>query len=354
MPAAVEPEERIPWYLPKDRRYRRRLRFTREGKLFVFVTFGLGFAAVNTGTNLMYLTFGFMLSLIILSGVLSEHVLRKLKVTRRLPTRAFAGEPMLIELCAENQKERLVSYSVEVSDQATGMRAERRCYFLKIPPGTEQVASYRRVVARRGLLRFRGFRLSTRFPFALFEKWRELDGDDELLVYPALLACTYPDRGAQEEGDQAGSTKGRGTETRELREYRTGDEMRSVHWRRTAAVGKAIVREYEREAATILSIRLDNRRPQLADPSWEEAFEQNVSRAAYVAERALSRGYRVEICARGSRSPLLSGGSPPDALWRYLALLPSDAADALQSTPKRGAQVVDLRANVLAPGARAA
>ena len=76
MPAAVPPEEHIPWYLPKDRRYRRRLRLTREGKLFVFVTFGLGFAAVNTGTNLMYPTFGFMLSLIILSGVLSAYVLR--------------------------------------------------------------------------------------------------------------------------------------------------------------------------------------------------------------------------------------------------------------------------------------
>src|SRR6188472_3462044 len=88
--------ERVPWYLPRDKRYRRRLTFTREGKVFVFVTFGLGFAAVNTGTNLMYLVFGFMLSLIILSGVLSEHVLRGLRVARRLPMRAFAGQPALI------------------------------------------------------------------------------------------------------------------------------------------------------------------------------------------------------------------------------------------------------------------
>ena len=95
---------KIPWYLPKNRRYRRHLKFTREGKLFVFVTLGLGFGAVNTGTNLMYLVFGFMLSLIILSGILSEHALRKLKVTRRLPARAFAGEPMLIEIAVENRQ----------------------------------------------------------------------------------------------------------------------------------------------------------------------------------------------------------------------------------------------------------
>jgi uncharacterized protein (DUF58 family) len=340
--------ERVPWYLPKDKRYRRRLTFTREGKLFVFVTFALGFAAVNTGTNLMYLVFGFMLSLIILSGVLSEHALRRLHIVRRLPTRAFAGEPTLIEICVENQKERLISYSVEIADQAEQAANDRRCYFLKIPPKTEQSASYRRVVAQRGSLRFHGYRVSTRFPFALFEKWRELEGEGELLVYPALLPYAFADGAAQEEGDQAGSSRGRGTETRELREYRSGDEIRSIHWRRSAAMGKPVVREFEREAASVLSVMLDNQRPVGAPESWLASFEQNVSRAAYVVERALARGYTVEVCARGSRSPLLSGGSPPDALWRYLALLPSDATGA-PAAPKRGARLVDLRREVSAP-----
>lgn len=343
----------MPWYLPRDKRYRRRLTFTREGKLFVFVTLALGFAAVNTGTNLMYLMFGFMLSLIILSGVLSEHALRQLRVVRRLPTRAFAGEPSLVEIGVTNLKRRLVSYSIEVTDQALSQPNDRRCYFLKVAPGSEQSTSYRRVAARRGLMRFGGFRLSTRFPFALFEKWRELDGEGELLVYPALLPHPFTEGAAQEEGDQAGTSRGRGTETRELRDYRSGDEMRAIHWRRTATLGKPVVREFEREAAAVLSILLDNARPRGATDSWDEAFEQNVSRAAYVAERALSRNYTVEICARGSRSLLLAGGSPPDGLWRYLALLPCDGEGELQA-PKRGARILDLRSNVLAGLASAA
>jgi uncharacterized protein (DUF58 family) len=327
-------EERIPWYLPKDRRYRRRLNFTREGKLFVFVTFALGFAAVNTGTNLMYLVFGFMLSLIILSGVLSEHVLRRLNISRQLPTRAFAGEPTLIEIGVANQKRKLTSYSVEISDLAFDAANDRRCYFLKVPPQGEQSAGYRRVVDKRGLLRFRGYRVSTRFPFALFEKYRELEGEGELLVYPALLPHPFPEGAARDEGDQAGSARGRGTETRELREYRGGDEVRAIHWRRTAAIGKPVVREFERETAAVLSILLDNR-------VLDAAFERNVSRAASVVERALSRGYSVEICARGQRSPLLAGGSPPDSLWRFLALL--EASSAEPSSARRGARTIDLR-----------
>jgi uncharacterized protein (DUF58 family) len=332
-------EARVPWYLPKDRRYRRRLSFTREGKLFVFVTFALGFAAVNTGTNLMYLVFGFMLSLIILSGVLSEHVLRRLKVTRHLPTRAFAGEPTLIEIGLENQKRKLISYSVEVSDLAVSVPNDRRCYFLKVPPQNEQSASYRRVITQRGVLRFRGYRVSTRFPFALFEKWRELDGDGELLVYPALLPYPFPEGSARDEGDQAGSARGRGTETRELREYRTGDEVRTIHWRRTAAIGKPVVREFERETAAVLSVLLDNG----YDATNQPHFERNVSHAAFVIERALSRGYSVEVCARGQRSPLLAGGSPPDSLWAFLAMLEPSRAELTGA--RRGARSIDLRSN---------
>src|SRR5690606_35915567 len=104
----------------------------------------------------------------------------------------------------KNGKERLVSYSVEIEDQAQNEKNERRCYYLKIAPGEEQVATYRRVPQRRGILAFEGFRVATRFPFSLFEKWRELQNEAELLVYPALLPTQLPFGSGKEEGDQAG------------------------------------------------------------------------------------------------------------------------------------------------------
>ncbi len=50
------------WWRPP-----RRLQFTREGKYFVGITIGVGFAAINTGNNLLYLLLGMMLSLIIVA-----------------------------------------------------------------------------------------------------------------------------------------------------------------------------------------------------------------------------------------------------------------------------------------------
>jgi uncharacterized protein (DUF58 family) len=335
-------KRRIPWYLPRDIRYRRRLRFTREGKLFVFVTLGLGFAAVNTGTNLMYLVFGFMLSLIVLSGVLSEHVLRKLSVERRLPQRAVAGEPALIELLVKNGKQRLVSYSVEIEDQAESDDNLRRCYFLKIPAGSEQAASYRRVPARRGVLRFSGFSIATRFPFALFEKSRDVELGSELLVYPRQLPAPLPEAFFKEQGERSASARGRGTETRELREYRQDDEVRMIHWRRSAALGKPVVRELEQEASSLLCIRIDNRRPSGDAKEWLLALEAAISRAAYLCQRSLSRGLSVEICARGARSKVAGTPGDLDLALAFLALLePVDETLPL-APPTRGAKLLEL------------
>lgn len=50
----------------------RKLRVTFPGKWFLVLTIGVGAAAINTRNNLLYLALSMNLSLIILSGILSE------------------------------------------------------------------------------------------------------------------------------------------------------------------------------------------------------------------------------------------------------------------------------------------
>ena len=89
----------------------RRLSFTREGRLIVIMSVGVGFAAINTGNNLLYLLLGWLLSFIIASGILSEMTLKRLKVDRRPPPRVFAGEPFLMEVVIQNAKNNRASFS---------------------------------------------------------------------------------------------------------------------------------------------------------------------------------------------------------------------------------------------------
>src|SRR5579862_28790 len=96
------------WFAAWRRRMRppRRLKVTREGKFFIGITLGVGFAAINTGNNLLYLLLGMLLALIVVSGLMSELSLRDLTVVRRLPLRAQVGRPHLVEIEVFNQASR--------------------------------------------------------------------------------------------------------------------------------------------------------------------------------------------------------------------------------------------------------
>lgn len=311
---------------PKSKKKRRagarKLRFTREGRVFVLVTLGVGAAAVNTGNNLLYLVLGMLLSLIVLSGVLSELVLRGLRIERRLPRRAFAGSPCVIELVVTNGKRRAPSYSIEVEDVAPREPTDRRCYFLKVGPRSTESASYHRTPSRRGVLLFEELRVRTRYPFGLFEKSRTFAAEAALVVYPAITRLARADAGEERAGpDVPIARRGAGAEVSGLREYADGDDARAIHWRRTASLGRVVVRERQRDAARRLTLLVDERRPDGASPAWDERFERLLSEAAGAAARALEEGAAVEAVARSGASPLVLPGQPADAIWRFLALL---------------------------------
>lgn len=297
--------------------------------MFVLVTLGVGAAAVNTGNNLLYLVLGLLLSLIVLSGVLSEVVLRHIRLRRHPPARAFVGQPALVEIELRNDKTRASSYSVEIEDLVEEGGTDRRCYFLKVGPGATERATYPRVPTRRGVLVLTGFRVSTRYPFGLFEKSRIIEDRAELLVYPALVEEPGVRRRADGQGRDAPTPRvGPGTELAGLREYREGDEARAIHWRRTASLGRMVVRERQRDGARRLTLLVDNGRPPDADAAWDDAFEEAVGRAAYLAHDALEDGLAVEVWTRTDRSPAVLPGSTPDPLWRFLALLETVPLDA--------------------------
>jgi uncharacterized protein (DUF58 family) len=310
----------------------RRLKFTREGKFFIGITFGVGFAAMNTANNLLYLMLGMLLALIIVSGVMSELSLRDLTVVRRLPLRAQVGRAHLVEIEVFNHKSRVPSYAIEVEDLRAGQPADKRCFFLKISPKSAQVAAYRRTPPKRGRDVHVGFRIATRFPFGLFEKSREISSSGELVIYPAVDAIRLPASAAGKiPGGDGSLGRGDGDEFLGLKVMRTGEDPRDVHWRKSAAAGQLVLRERAQEARPEVKLSLDVMRPSSAKDDWDIAFEKRVRDVASRAVAHLERGDHVSIVtsagghARGDRAV----GADP--MLRYLALV--QPAIAPEKTP---------------------
>jgi len=337
------------------RRFRppRRLSFTREGRIVTILAVMVGFAAINTGNNLLYLLLGWLCSFIIASGVLSEGTLRQLTVERRPPPRIHAGEPFLMEVVIKNGKPRRASYSIEVEDLQGRTPIDKRCYFLKIPEGKQQRTSYRHTFVRRGLYTLTGYRIATKFPFALFRKSRDVDEPLELLVYPARVPVPRPPPRAATRGETTADRLGRRGEFFGLREHRVGDDRRDVHWKSSARTGRLLVREYEDELARKVAIGVDNALPQavreaLADgplvPAQEAqvaAVERAISVAASLAAAYLEAGWTVELVARGLRVAAGSGRMHEVRIAKALALLPyADETTAFEPLPPRTESVL--------------
>jgi uncharacterized protein (DUF58 family) len=340
-PLEGEPRKATPLPEPpapqKRLRGSRRLKMTREGKYYLGITLGVGFAAINTGNNLLYLLLGMLLSLIVISGVMSELSLRKLTVTRRLPLRAQVGRPHLVEIEVYNHKGRVPSYAIEVEDLRAGQPADKRCFFLKISPSSAQVAAYRRTPAKRGLDHHTGFRIATRFPFGLFEKSREIVANGELVIYPAVDPVRLPVEGGQRHGFSGRSSgRGGGEETYSVRPMRDGDDPRDIYWRKSAGMSQTVLRERLRETRPDVELTLDV--VQLGEKTLDSSngFERKVREVASRAVAHLRRGDSVVVRTTAGQRVSADKTVGADRILRFLALVESvSEAEALTQLAKR-------------------
>src|SRR3984893_17091557 len=127
------------WWRPF--RPRRTIWPTRDGWWCLFVVIGLGVAAINTGNNLLYLLVSLLLSLIVVSGVLSEQSMRGLHLEAEIPEEIYAGAPALFGALVQNGKRWLTSYSVTLELLARGGPA-RFIYVPRLEAGGERFVSW--------------------------------------------------------------------------------------------------------------------------------------------------------------------------------------------------------------------
>ena len=285
------------------RRFRlpRHLRIPFAGRAFLLVTLGVGAAAVNTGNNLLYLALSLNLSLILLSGFLSEGTLRRVSLTVRPASEAFAEEEAFLAVTCSAEGKRFPGISL-VANLRTGDDSST-VRFPDIAPGT----SVTRVVpfrpARRGERDSIRVSLSTRFPFSLFEKSVELDVPAGIIVYPRpcpfAAGCEgLPVMAAAERPFRNGRI---GALPRGVREHLPGDPVRDIHWKSTARTGRWMVKEREGEAMPVIDLCVE-------EGGSPEAFETRLSEACgavlELARRASPFRLRIgdRICA-GANDP---------------------------------------------------
>ena len=312
----------------------RSLRATRAGWCFIAIIFGVGFAALNTGNNLLYLVLSLMLAFLVLSGFLSEASLRGIGIERKLPREFFAHDDNRIVLRVHNSQRRVASFAILIEDftheDGEGLRAAGRAFALRVGPEETLVRSYAFRPERRGELGFRGVRVSTRFPFGLFVKSREIAVPDTALVFPQIFPAAIRGNEIQTDRnheDQAGQAR-RGDEMASLREFVPGDGLARVHWRRSLRAGRLLVGEREGEASGEIEVLLS-----LSGARPGTVFEERIARTASEIVSALDAGLRVGLRSESVRFSPASGFAHRTDMLTYLAYAQPESARPSAPTP---------------------
>ena len=297
---------------------RRSLRLTSEGTRFLLFTIGIGVAAVNTGNNLFYLLLAMMLSVVVISGLLSEQCLRRLDFHRHLPDLLMANQPATVTLSVTNRSPWLPNFSLRLLDTAAGQDLDRGLFVDHLPAQRSALLSYPILATARGRLHLEGIRVETLFPFGLFLKRALYRVPAEIPVSPPIrpLSLRFVDELVSEGQGLSLARRGHGTQLYNLRMYRPGDDSRAIHWITTARTSKLIVRETEAEDQRRITIALST----LAPDDHEGLFEQSVTLVASLLWQLSQRAYPLRLIVAGEDSGSGSGGDHLVTMLRMLAL----------------------------------
>ncbi len=291
------------------------VRLTKVGTTYILGTVVLAIAAINTGNNSIYIAVALMLGCLLLSGIASKSGLKHLHVEIRAIDEAWAGRPTAGALLIRNRSRVWSVRDVVVTSEALA----HPVLVPLIPSRSEIELGVEFLFAKRGLAHVSAIDSYTRYPFGFFLKKRRLRVASEVVVFPRIdPEAAAPERFRATGGEESSASRpGPGSEIHSFRDYVAGDSLREVHWRKSASLGRWIVKQHEAEAARSIVVVVDPYKPRAV--SYEE-FEEMVTAAATFIFHAARRGMDVRLSLL--RVTLRSRESEPAApLFRALALL---------------------------------
>lgn len=264
--------------------------------------------AWNRGVPVLYGFSATALSLFLLGMLLPRMALHPVTVVRRHAAQACEDEALHVSLLVRNERPRALRL-VELIDAAPPLALENGspiAFVGYLRGGAERTLEYRLSCYKRGHYSLGPLGMATDFPLGLTSRELTLEGTtSEFWVSPRMVdIARFPfagDCSIDARGVPSPRT-GSGEEFAGVREYRSGDSPRHLHWRASADRGELVVREFERIAAAQCVIAIDAYSAALADAGRDTTLDVSARIAASIARHALvRRRFPVQLLARGRR-----------------------------------------------------
>jgi uncharacterized protein (DUF58 family) len=292
---------------------------TISGLVLIGLSLGIGTAAYNSASNILFIALSLLLACLILSGVLAWLNLRKLDWRLEVQPLLRAGQEAAVGLLLKNGKKFLPTYALwfefvasPLDRRAPGrpestitgkgidvwavLKKKDESTFkgtvhlrTRLDPGAETRLDWAFTPARRGLMKIELRGVGSLFPFGFLRKLTGTDLETVVPVWPAPVeyrrfAGAGPRRPS---GDLQQVKAGNEGDMIALRRYDHGDSHRLIHWKASARTRRLLVRQFSSQSMEASSIWV---RTDAATWPRPEQFELLMSFAATLAQDLFKAG----------------------------------------------------------------
>ncbi len=275
------------------------------------LTILVGLAAVNRQNNLLFWVLGVMLSGLLVSGLVSGIMMQSLRVRRLVAGHGLVGEPLAVRYWVTNRSRFLPAFGLHIEelpvDDPAGwprLMAPARAWVMHLGP---RVTVHGEAVfwpTHRGEVRFDRLRIWTTFPFGIIKKSITISQPQHTLIYPLLYELNREVLRAVEPQGLAGSRisqhTGAGDDYYGMREFRPGDSMRHIAWKRTACLDELVCLQRTKPTPPRLRVVVN-----LRSPASRRLEELAISLAASIVHEADLAGFEIGLSLPGTDRPAI-------------------------------------------------
>jgi uncharacterized protein (DUF58 family) len=320
-----------------------RTRPTRTGVVLIGLALAVGTAAFNTAHNILYLGLSLLLGSLLVSGVMSWLNFAGCRWRLHHERHGRVGESLPVAVELLNRKRWLPSYGLAASVSLEGAGEPAAVYLEgRLGPGQHRYLDTLLQPGRRGRYALSLCELSSAYPFGFLHKSIQESVTAEVLIWAPRVDYTL-DLSGLTSARRAGnwrSRQGSGTELLNLREYRPGDPLRTIHWKATARSGRMMVREMVEEvsAEVVLLVESDRSRWKPAQLDRLAAVASSVAEDLFIGQRlgavVINGGERLRARRLGELHEVLSRLAVLEAVERTEPVSGGDGRVALSFRPR--------------------
>lgn len=223
---------------------------TITGYVLIVMAIGLGMAAYNSASNILFIALAVLLSSLVVSGILSWVNFHGICWRILFDPPCRAGEECHVRIEVHNSKRFLPTYALSfiVSAKRSRIKQVLRLGQRLEPKSTLQLDFCFRP-QRRGRETIRISGVASQFPFGFLRKTLNGGRPEEVMIWPPRIGYRFQHLGAAmaQVNGRTVNKPGNGSEFINLREYRHGDSHRQVHWKASARLRNLVVQQFAAE-----------------------------------------------------------------------------------------------------------